>query len=144
MPTYIIDIDDTLTMPSQLVKPASDSEWDELYRNAQPNELLIEQFKKKRELGDIVIVCTGRKEKNEDVTKEWLFGISIRHHILLMRDNNDSRPAVDVKRDHYIKIVNAIPEKVVLLIDDDDEVRAMARSLGIFALHPNEFIGVNL
>jgi hypothetical protein len=136
---YIIDIDDTLTMPSQIAKPSNDAEWHELYKKARPNVMLIERLKAQIEPDDTVIVCTGRKKKNKSVTEEWLLGIGIQYHILMMRDNNDDRTAVDVKRDFYIKIANAIPKKLLLLIDDDNEVRDMARILKISAIHPSKF-----
>jgi hypothetical protein len=141
MTIIILDIDDTLTQGAG-APPQNDAEWNAMFQTAAPNDVLISQFKQKRTLSDIVIVCTGRKEKNRVITEEWLFNIGISHHILLMRDDNDNQVAVNVKRAHYKNIVSAMPHKFVLLIDDDDAVRAMAQQMGIFALHPNDFVRI--
>ena len=68
MTIIILDIDDTLTQGAG-APPQNDAEWNAMFQTAAPNDVLISQFKQKRTLSDIVIVCTGRKKKTVSLLK---------------------------------------------------------------------------
>ena len=132
---WIVDIDDTLTI-SQNENPTTDAEWEAMFANAKPNLPLIYKLQSVVAVCDIIVICTGRKEKNRAVTKSWLDKFMV-YHDLLMRDDSDNRSPVDVKRDLYQQIKKSYDGYPLAVIDDDDNVRRMAwAEMTMFALHP--------
>ena len=68
---WIVDIDDTLTVP-HLQKLTTDAEWEAMCENAQSNVILILRLVAAMSPLDVIVICTGRKEKNRAVTKRGL------------------------------------------------------------------------
>ena len=132
---WIVDIDDTLTVPYSQ-KLTTDAEWEAMCEKARPDVRLILRLVAARSPFDITVICTGRKEKNRAVTERWLRN-NIPYQSLYMRQDDDNRSAVEVKRELFQQIKEAYDECAFALVDDDDDVRRMAwNELGIFALHP--------
>ena len=132
---WIVDIDDTLTVP-YLQKLTTDAEWEAMCENAQSNVILILRLVAAMSPLDVIVICTGRKEKNRAVTERWLRN-KIYYQHLFMRQDEDNRSAVEVKRELFQQIKEVYDGCAFALVDDDDDVRRMAwNELGIFALHP--------
>ena len=132
---WIVDIDDTSTVP-YLEKLTTDAEWEVMFEKSQSNVILILRIVAAMSPLDVIVICTGRKEKNRTITERWLRN-KIPYQSLYMRQDDDNRSAVEVKRELFQKIKEAYDGCAFALVDDDDDVRRMAwNELGIFALHP--------
>lgn len=132
---WIVDIDGTLTMPFAGA-PTTDAEWEEMFEKSQSNVILILRIAAAMAPSDVIVICTGRKEKNRAITEEWLCN-KIPYQRLFMRSDDDNRSAVDVKRELFQQIKKAYHGCAFALVDDDNDVCKMAwDELNIFALHP--------
>jgi len=86
------------------------------------------------DVGETIVMCSGRPEKCRDVTEEWLETAGIYDHVrLYMRPDNDTRP------DHVIKLellhqMRADGFKPWLAIDDRPSIVKMWRDNGITCL----------
>jgi len=141
---FIVDIDGTLTIPTiSTPKPATDADWQEMYKTAEANQAVFDKLRSMAREGDVIMLCTGRRDSNRAITKEWL-GDKLIYAALLMRDDYDMRPNVDVKRQWYENLVEVLgSEYKYLVIDDDVKVREMAmdmQGVNITALHPASFL----
>ncbi len=141
---FIVDIDDTLTIPTiSTPKPVTDADWQEMYKTAEANQLVLDKLKSTVREGDLTILCTGRRDSNRAITVEWL-GDKLIYAAMLMRDDYDMRSNVDVKRSWYIYLQSVYgSEYKFLVIDDDVKVREMAMGLqgtSVTALHPASFL----
>ncbi len=68
----------------------------------QQNILLVHKYFKG---GHIVIIFTGRYEKDESLTRNWLDKyLGIKEYLLFQRDNNDFRDSKDYKKETLLKI----------------------------------------
>lgn len=83
--------------------------------------------------GDTIIICSGRRDECQNETIEWLNKHEIAYHELLMRQVNDHRSDVEVKRDmlNYIRNKYGEPD---IAIDDRQRVVDFWRSEGITCL----------
>ena len=139
---FIVDIDETLTIPTiSTPKPLTDADWQEMYKIAEANQAVLDKLRSMVREGDVIMLCTGRRDGNRAITVEWLSDKLI-YAALLMRDDYDMRSNVDVKRSWYIYLQSVYgSEYKYLVIDDDVKVREMAMvELGITALHPASFL----
>lgn len=81
--------------------------------------------------GHTTLFVTGRTEKNRDITVDWLKRIlCLDHWQLFMRQNNDFRKGVDVKRDIYKNEIEQVYD-VKAAFDDREDICQMWKSLGI-------------
>lgn len=141
---FIVDIDGTLTIPTiSTPKPVTDADWEQMYKTAEANQKVFDKLKSMTREGDVIMLCTGRRDSNRAITVEWLRDKLI-YAALLMRDDYDMRSNVEVKRSWYIYLQSVYgSEYRYLVIDDDVEVREMAMGLqgtSVTALHPASFL----
>ena len=141
---FIVDIDGTLTIPTiSTPKPVTDADWQEMYKTAEANQAVFDKLKSMVCEGDVIMLCTGRRDSNRAITVEWLSDKLI-YAALLMRDDYDMRSNVEVKRSWYIYLQSVYgSEYKYLVIDDDVKVREMAMDMqgaNITALHPASFL----
>jgi len=139
---FIVDIDGTLTIPTiSTPKPVTDADWQEMYKTAEANQAVFDKLKSMVCEGDVIMLCTGRRDSNRAITVEWLSDKLI-YAALLMRDDYDMRSSVEVKRSWYKHLQSIYGSEYRLLaIDDDAKVREMAMvELGITAIRPASFL----
>lgn len=88
------------------------------------------------------VVTTARQARLREVTERWLnrwsavfeCGSTFKAAPLLMRNNDDLRPGLEVKRSHLIALM-ADGHRVKVAFDDRDDVTEMYRSHGIRVFH---------
>ncbi len=83
-----------------------------------------------------LVVFTARPVDYRELTVAWLRINRITPLHIIMRNNHDHRPAIDVKRQMigWLPDLYGVPiDEVVEAIDDRDDVVAMYRSCGIDA-----------
>lgn len=141
---FIVDIDGTLTIPTTSTPtPVTDADWQEMYKTAEANQKVFDKLKSMVREGDVIMLCTGRRDSNRAITVEWLRDKLI-YAALLMRDDYDMRSNVEVKRSWYTYLQGIYgSEYKFLVIDDDTKVREMAMGLqgtSVTALHPASFL----
>lgn len=79
-----------------------------------------------------IVVVTGRKKMWYFDTVEWLDKhMQVPFSRLLMRDNQDSRPDTEVKRDIYNVLTEELDYDIVAAIDDRPRIIELWESLGI-------------
>ncbi len=89
--------------------------------------------------GHIILFCTGRTITVGERSAQWIsanFGISPADFSILMRQVNDHRSAVDLKKEFAEFIISNSQRNgstVVAAYDDREDVVAMYRSLGLNA-----------
>ena len=66
-----------------------------------------------------LVYLTGRSEQWRAVTEEWLDKHGFPAGALIMRHNNDWRPAVDYKEEMLVKLLNEHSPYTMITIDDD-------------------------
>ena len=79
-------------------------------------------------LGRGLVFLTGRNESHRAVTEAWLRRHGVPEGRLIMRRDNDRRPARQVKPEAMHRIART--HRVVAVIDDDPAVVAALRSAG--------------
>jgi hypothetical protein len=132
---WIIDIDNTLTLP-QNVTPVTDADWEAMFASAQQNTALTDALRSMIMPQDVTVICTGRKLKNRATTETWLRK-AIPYTTLLMRKDDDNRRPAEVKQELFKIVKETYPDYVMAIIDDDDDVRIMAwKSFTVFVKHP--------
>lgn len=84
-----------------------------------------------------IIIATARPRKYEAATIEWLRRNGVDYSLLLMRENNDITPSVQLKRSMAQYILNRSvatkPSDILCAYDDRQDIVGMYRSLGINA-----------
>ena len=81
-----------------------------------------------------IIISTSRFERYEVITRHWLARKDIKPIAILMRPDDYFYPTVDLKRDHYehiIKTIGTLPAELHKVYDDNPEVCALYRELGV-------------
>lgn len=79
---------------------------------------------------DMVIVMSGRQEKDRAVTEDWLMTHGIRYDALYMRPTGDQRKDSVVKQELYETYVEG-RYNVLFVLDDRQQVVDMWRRLGL-------------
>lgn len=141
MRTIIVDIDGTLS-DAAWREGLRDGEggWDAFHAAAGEDKA----FAAMREFvdafsasGHIVVAITGRNEKFRALTNDWLEENGFIVDTLLMRGNDDFRPAGDMKVamaiEHFGSVANMRAE-VILAVDDTAAVLDAFRAHGITTL----------
>lgn len=87
-----------------------------------------------------LLLLSGRDDKFEEQTRDWLRENDIDYDYLLMRENGDSRKDTIVKREMYEKYIKG-KYNIELVLDDRSSVVALWRSLGLTCLQvaPGDF-----
>lgn len=98
-----------------------------------PIESICSLARRSYEMGDIVILCTGRNEQHRASTDRWLSQHEIKYDALYMRGDRDHRPDFEVKEDALKDIVNQFG-KPDLVFEDRQQVVDMWRRNGIRCL----------
>lgn len=78
-----------------------------------------------------IVICTGREEVYEEITREWLEIHAVPYQHLLMRGEKDYRPDEIVKVEMLAHILNVLKLKPAMAFDDRDKVVAMWRANGV-------------
>ena len=97
------------------------------------NLLISEQATNKK-----IIFITGRHEKYRQQTKHWLekyFNFSIE---LFMRADHDKRNKVIVKQELFLN--NLDKKNILYVIDDDNDLLSMWKTLGLKCVDAKKFI----
>jgi phosphoglycolate phosphatase-like HAD superfamily hydrolase len=81
-------------------------------------------------IGENILIVSGRSDECREATEEWLFRNEITHDGLYMRKAGDKRPDNEVKRDilEQIRAEGWVP---VMAFDDRDRVVKMWRENGV-------------
>lgn len=115
-----------------------EDKWEYFYEHCNSDRVeVIEKTKKFLFLfwiNDVTMIfSTARNKKCYESTVEKFHKEGIYFDKLLMRKDDDFRPAYEVKREH-IEIIRRMGYDIIAFIDDDLQNCEMAKSLGILAL----------
>lgn len=144
MPTgrwhVLIDVDHTLSNAFDRQPMADAKEWDN-YHSASLNDKPVKDITNLiafcGQYGCTLVGLTTRPEKWRAVTVEWLLRNEVYLDEIIMRPNDDFRPAAVVKIDQAIKRFGSeqgVRDNVAFIIDDNDKVVEAFRALGITVL----------
>ncbi|MBK9740168.1 MAG: hypothetical protein IPO93_11750 [Actinobacteria bacterium] len=78
-----------------------------------------------------VVLLSGRPERTRTDTEAWLLAAGMGRPRVLLRDDQDRRPAAVVKSELISTL--APPDQVAVVIDDDDSVVAALAAMGYSA-----------
>jgi len=121
----IVDIDGTLAlMNGRNPYDASLCENDILN---EPVASIVKQYPR------ITLLVSGRKEEHRPQTERWLLQHGIVYYALWMRQTDDNRKDVEVKRDIYNEHIKD-RYNIDFILDDRQKVVAFWRSLGLTVL----------
>lgn len=82
------------------------------------------------ETGHDLIIFTARPVLYSPITEEWLRRRGVRYHHLIMRNNNDHRSSVDLKRQmlHWLPETYGVPwRQIAAAYDDRPDIVEMFR-----------------
>lgn len=132
----VVDLDGTLadiSVRRQLL--LEDKNWDQFFDGISKDRLniwcqrIIEKFKSDCS----IIIVTGRPQKYENTTKEWLERHNILYESIYFRSINDFRSDDIVKREIYHNHIKPRYD-VLFVVDDRQKVVDMWRSEGLVCL----------
>lgn len=135
--SIIVDLDGTLSDSSHRVRylEQKPKDWDSFYIQMSfdhVNHWCLDLIKRYAHDHQVLFV-TGRPAKYEKETRNWLNQNLYFPYQLYMRETEDKRPDYEVKHEIY-KIFIEPKFRVVLALDDRQQVVNMWRSLGILTL----------
>ena len=121
----IIDIDGTIADCSHRLKhiEGEEKDWDTFYRLAhydspiEDHITFIKRYLKKNDLAPVIV--TGRNFKIHNDTWNFAMDAGFDFNALRMRNEQDRRPASEVKRDHLHELLD---EYAVEAVFEDDDV----------------------
>ncbi len=132
-PVAVLDIDGVLAdVAHRLHHLASrPKDWDGFFRGAAKDPVLEDGLALARELAATyaLVYLTGRPVRTRDLTVAWLRRHRLPSGELLMRPDDDNRPARLFKLECLRSITATRP--VVLVVDDDPEVVEAVRKTGL-------------
>jgi len=110
-------------------------DWDAFFAAAVNDSLLPEGLEVALDLADrfTIVYLTGRPERCRADTKAWLDKYRFPAGQLIMRRDNDRRPARSTKLDELQKLGG--PTRVAILVDDDQRVIGAAEAKGYLVRH---------
>lgn len=135
---HIVDLDNTIAHDAHRIPYI---EWDKsghdryhLYHMLAP----YDDFCNRQLCADpgiSIVVFTARPEMYRVPTEYWLNKHNIRWKILMMRNNDDHRHSVDIKRDMLAKLLSVGVNKAAIAnaYDDREDVVAMYKEQGLKA-----------
>jgi FMN phosphatase YigB (HAD superfamily) len=133
----VIDLDGTLCDCSHRVHLAQNKQWEEFHAgipNDKPYKEAVEFLEAVSEKFNIVI-CSGREEKHQPQTVDWLFSHMLDAHItaILMRPEGDFSSDHELKLrllDEFFGSREKALESVLMILDDRDKVVQAFRDAG--------------
>lgn len=131
----ICDIDGTLAHMNGKRGPF---DWDKVDKDDVDN-IVADRLRKHKELGEKIIIVTGRDESCRELTIEWLNFYEIPFDEMYMRPNNDWRKDSFIKKEIYNNHLTKY--NVLFVYDDRNQVVDMWRELGVkvFQVEPGNF-----
>jgi hypothetical protein len=133
----IIDLDNTISDDGWRIKRIN---WDkkcslERYHNYH-EVLMFDAFANKHilETDDNIAIFTARPRLYLRQTEYWLRRNSVNYSHLYMRENDDHRSSVDIKRDMAVKLIvteNISLSNIKVAYDDRQDIVDSYRSIGI-------------
>jgi uncharacterized HAD superfamily protein len=140
---YIFDIDGTLSDPRKRLhliqdytgKKIDSPNWDQFLDDARYDEAIPAMVKLIRELHKThhIVLSTGRREDQREMTQIWLKCNGIRYDLLIMRPTGDHRSDTIVKPEQLLiqmcQEVHPIPA-VITIFEDRKRVTKAWRDLG--------------
>ncbi len=134
----ITDIDGTLAHSAWREHLIAES-WDTFHAAAsedQPNKALIDLIEALNPAKVDFIAVTGRNEKWRQLTSKWLWQHNVPIDELLMRANDDYRPAPIVKFELAEAFFQGkMKEQLLGVFDDDEKVLEQFAAAGIMTFH---------
>jgi predicted secreted acid phosphatase len=137
MPVAIIDIDGVLADVRHRLKhlERKPKDWDAFFASADDDAPYPEGIELVRSLsqGHEIIYLSGRPERCRESTQAWLNNQGAPAGDLLLRPDNDRRPARVTK----VEIARSIAsqKEVAIVVDDDEAVLSAMQSAGFKVLH---------
>ena len=136
----VIDIDGVILDSSKVLcemeKLQGDEKWNYFnkYCNSDDIKLMpnIKPFIYSFDKDVDVIISTARSEIIRSVTARKLTKHRVYFSDMLMRDYNDYRDAIEVKKDHIKKIQTEY--QIIAFIDDETDNLNMAKEMGILSM----------
>lgn len=122
----LCDIDGTLAHMNGKRGPF---EWDKVDRD-DVDEIIAERLRKHKQLGEKVIIVTGRDASCRKLTEDWLEFYNIPYHEMFMRKKNDFRKDNIIKKEIYDNFIEP-NYSVEFVYDDRNQVVNEWRSMGI-------------
>lgn len=108
--------------------------WHRLSEDDRPIQHVVDLVNALVSAGMRVHGLTTRPEKWRALTTRWLLRVDCRFCRVLMRPNDDYRPAPVVKVDVARAAFPGMRDEIALVIDDRDDVSAAFRAEGIVVL----------
>ena len=127
MSATIVDIDGTLTTTGD-----------------RPRDNVIARVRELMASDDAVLIVSARPIARLDETRAWLRDHEVPYTELHLNDFADTpgpNVALAFKQYKYKKLIEQYGDALTTVVDNDLDVRAMARSLMLEALTPDEFAG---
>lgn len=122
----LCDIDGTLAHMNGKRGPF---DWQKVDRD-DVDEIVADRLRKHKELGEKVIIVSGREDTCMDLTKEWLEFYNIPYDDIFMRKKDDFRKDSIIKKEIFENEIN--PKYNVLFVyDDRNQVVKTWRELGV-------------
>lgn len=131
----VVDIDGTISKVGDRLKylQQKKKDWDSFYEHCDEDEAYTDiiELVEALSLRYTIMFCTGRRESIRDKTAKWLdkHFHSLCLFPILMRENNDFRPDVEIKPE-LLQSIGLNPSNVFLILEDRDKVVAKWRELG--------------
>lgn len=141
--SIIVDIDGTLANCDHRLHhiKGETKDWDAFHREVYKDKPIwpaIHLVYALHRAGWFIILMTGRKERCRSATANWLSRNRVPYDMLLMREENDHRQDVEVKREllHMLKKISLSDVySPSMVIEDRKRVIDMWREEGLVALH---------
>jgi hypothetical protein len=131
----VFDIDGVLADAThrQHLVAARPKDWDGFFALVGDDALLVAGRERLRELAreHEVVLLSGRPERTRADTEAWLARHGIGYARLVLRRDDDFRPAPELKARLIARIGG--PDRVALVVDDDEAVVKRLQGLGYAA-----------
>lgn len=126
----VVDMDGTLA----LFDKASSSPYDRDFLSDIPNAPVVELVRAMKSAGFRIIILSGRSNRFERETRDWMDHNGIPFDFLAMRGQKDNRDDRILKAEMFNELVR--PEhNVSFVVDDRPKVVRMWREMGLTVLH---------
>lgn len=136
MMTIVLDADGTLWDSTPRIDFAKAKQWEEFHSRCiddQPHDDVL-YLLRMLPWDCVVILCTARTERWRGLTEQWLAMHKIGVDTILMRPNDDFRPAAEVKLNLLEKHFGSkelVLGQVSFCLDDTDRVVEAFRNYGL-------------
>lgn len=135
MKTAIFDIDGTLSNCSARLRHiiGGKKNWDAFHSECHldnVNEPVAEVLRLLALNGWTIVLCTGRPWRYDEVTRSWMNQQGLIYHNIMMREDDDKRSDVDLKR-QMLKGLRDLGHDVQMVFEDRQRVVDMWREEGV-------------